>query len=79
MAAGRRRDVVVVRLELAEAAGKLLVPDDRLKRMSTFLAGRFYNLIFGSSQSRNESPNRLKANTARLIATPGKIIIHGAC
>ena len=36
-------------------------------------------LIFGSSQSRSESPNRLKANTARLIATPGNTIIHGAC
>src|SRR5262245_52623610 len=32
----------------------------------------------GSSASRNESPNRLKANTARLIASPGKIAIHGA-
>src|SRR5215831_9029705 len=32
----------------------------------------------GSSASRNESPNRLKANTARLIANPGKIAIHGA-
>ena len=40
-------------------------------------AGQIF--IFGSSQSRSESPNRLKANTARLIATPGNTIIHGAC
>src|SRR5207253_2420809 len=32
----------------------------------------------GSSASRNESPNRLNAKTARLIASPGKIAIHGA-
>src|SRR5262245_11105600 len=32
----------------------------------------------GSRASRNESPNRLNANTARLIASPGKIAIHGA-
>jgi len=80
MAAGRRRDVVVVRLELAEAAGKMLVPGGKVSHAyRVFMAGPFYSLIFGSSQSRNESPNRLKANTARLIATPGKIIIHGAC
>src|SRR5258708_10187748 len=34
--------------------------------------------ILGSSQSRRLSPNRLKANTARLIAMPGNRIIHGA-
>src|SRR5438094_1193343 len=33
----------------------------------------------GSSASRSESPNRLKPNTARLIATPGAIASHGAC
>src|SRR3990167_7868009 len=32
----------------------------------------------GSRASRSESPNRLKANTARLIASPGKIAIQGA-
>src|SRR3989441_1412428 len=32
----------------------------------------------GSSASRNESPNRLNAKTAKLIASPGKIAIHGA-
>ncbi len=32
----------------------------------------------GSRKSRSESPNRLNANTARLIARPGKITIHGA-
>src|SRR5947207_73328 len=32
----------------------------------------------GSSASRSESPKRLNANTARLIAKPGKIAIHGA-
>ena len=32
----------------------------------------------GSSTSRTASPNRLKPNTARLMATPGKIAIHGA-
>src|SRR5258708_29401332 len=35
-------------------------------------------LNLGSSQSRKESPKRLKANTARLMARPGKKIIHGA-
>ena len=39
----------------------------------------FQSLIFGPSQSRSESPKRLKANTPRLIAIPGKTIIHGAC
>ena len=33
---------------------------------------------FGSSQSRRLSPNRLKANTASVMATPGNTIIHGA-
>src|SRR5688572_3691865 len=33
---------------------------------------------FGSSASRSESPKRLKAKTERLIATPGKMAIHGA-
>ena len=33
---------------------------------------------FGSSQSRSESPNRLKAKTASEMARPGKMIIHGA-
>ena len=37
-----------------------------------------HSLILGSSQSRRASPNRLKANTARLMATPGKMIIQGA-
>src|SRR5262249_42494144 len=32
----------------------------------------------GSSASRRESPNRLKANTARLMASPGKMAIQGA-
>ena len=34
--------------------------------------------IFGSSQSRRLSPNRLKANTASVMARPGNRIIHGA-
>ena len=38
-----------------------------------------YTLILGSSQSRRLSPNRLNANTARLMAMPGNMIIHGAC
>ena len=33
---------------------------------------------FGSSQSRRLSPNRLKANTASVMARPGNRIIHGA-
>src|SRR5206468_1910200 len=33
----------------------------------------------GSSASRSESPNRLKPNTAMLIATPGAMASHGAC
>src|SRR5947208_7790524 len=33
---------------------------------------------FGSSQSRKESPNRLKAKTASVMATPGNTIIQGA-
>ena len=33
---------------------------------------------FGSSQSRKLSPNRLNANTASVMATPGNRIIHGA-
>ena len=33
---------------------------------------------FGSRASRRESPKRLKPNTARLIATPGKMASHGA-
>src|SRR6185437_1787225 len=32
----------------------------------------------GSRISRKASPNRLVPNTARLIATPGKITSHGA-
>src|SRR5918999_866560 len=32
----------------------------------------------GSSASRSESPKRLKPKTARLMARPGKIAIHGA-
>ena len=32
----------------------------------------------GSRMSRSASPNRLVPNTARLIATPGKITSHGA-
>ena len=32
----------------------------------------------GSSASRSESPKRLKPNTPRLIAMPGKTAIHGA-
>src|SRR6201999_164481 len=32
----------------------------------------------GSRMSRKASPNRLVPNTARLIATPGKITSHGA-
>src|SRR5882672_5721063 len=32
----------------------------------------------GSRMSRNASPSRLVPNTARLIATPGKITSHGA-
>src|SRR5204863_3531491 len=32
----------------------------------------------GSRMSRRASPNRLVPNTARLIATPGKITSHGA-
>ena len=32
----------------------------------------------GSRASRSESPNRLKPNTAKLIASPGKIAIQGA-
>src|SRR4030095_5211830 len=41
---------------------------------------REYHCVFrrGSSASRSESPNRLKANTERLMASPGKIAIHGA-
>lgn len=35
-------------------------------------------LNFGSNQSRRESPRRLNANTARLIANPGNMIIQGA-
>src|SRR4029450_641620 len=33
----------------------------------------------GSRASRRESPKRLKANTARLMARPGNSPIHGAC
>ena len=33
---------------------------------------------FGSSASRSASPNRLMPNTVSMIATPGKIAIHGA-
>src|SRR5215468_3663729 len=33
---------------------------------------------FGSSASRSESPKRLKAKTARLMARPGKTAIQGA-
>src|SRR6266851_4254667 len=33
---------------------------------------------FGSSASRSESPKRLKPNTPRLIAMPGKMGIQGA-
>src|SRR5262245_50425754 len=33
---------------------------------------------FGSRASRSESPKTLKANTARLIAKPGKNAIQGA-
>src|SRR5262245_60961649 len=33
---------------------------------------------FGSRASRIESPNRLKPNTARLMAMPGKTATHGA-
>src|SRR6202030_4854279 len=32
----------------------------------------------GSSASRNPSPSRLKPSTARKMAMPGKIDIHGA-
>src|SRR3990172_13298954 len=32
----------------------------------------------GSRASRSESPKRLNAKTARLMARPGKIAIHGA-
>src|SRR5262249_16984008 len=35
-------------------------------------------LRLGWSQSRKLSPNRLKAKTASVIATPGNTIIHGA-
>ena len=44
-------------------------------RARTFTA---HTLKRGSRKSRRLSPNRLKANTARLIATPGNRIIHGA-
>ncbi len=37
-----------------------------------------HNLKRGSRKSRRLSPNRLKANTARLMAAPGNRIIHGA-
>jgi hypothetical protein len=36
------------------------------------------DLSFGSSSSRTASPNRLKPNTARLMAIPGKTAIQGA-
>src|SRR5262249_16689037 len=35
-------------------------------------------LSLGSRVSRRESPKRLKPNTARLMAMPGKRAIHGA-
>ena len=37
-----------------------------------------HDFILGSSQSRRLSPNRLKANTASVMARPGNRIIHGA-
>ena len=47
-------------------------------RAPTGAFGRPYTLKRGSRKSRRLSPNRLKANTARLIAMPGNRIIHGA-
>ena len=37
-----------------------------------------HTLKRGSRKSRRLSPNKLKANTARLIIAPGNRIIHGA-
>src|SRR5690606_14391818 len=39
---------------------------------------RVHLSCLGSSASRNPSPNRLKPSTARKIADPGKMDIHGA-
>jgi hypothetical protein len=39
---------------------------------------RIQTVIFGSSQSRSASPNRLKPITANEMAIPGKIATHGA-
>jgi IS30 family transposase len=41
-------------------------------------AERYCERILGSSTSRTASPNRLKPNTASVMASPGKIAIHGA-
>lgn len=38
----------------------------------------YWDRSLGSNSSRTASPNRLKPNTARLMAMPGKIAIQGA-
>src|SRR6202008_4198595 len=50
-----------------------------LRLQHRLVAGRAHQpRCLGSRMSRSASPNRLVPNTARLIATPGKITSHGA-
>ena len=62
-----------------DAADRSAAPHRRAADADT-LARTFtvHTLKRGSRKSRRLSPNRLKANTARLIIAPGNRIIHGA-
>src|SRR5207253_9592172 len=69
---------VVDRLEQAgigeEHRFQVLHVEDQIVRLGSAHQPR----CLGSRMSRKASPNRLVPNTARLIATPGKITSHGA-